>query len=319
MKRFFRVLLQFSLYLGVAVVLLCIVVRTFLHVTFRDAVAKYPIASTLILGDSHTEIALLADSLKSAFNFSAAGESLTKNYTKLRILSEDTPNTHRLIILGVAHHSFCTKDSTPDAAFDYEFWFSLYPFLYGESRRIYQAEVPSRTLTEIKVCHELGFPARNSIPALRSVLQGHFRPAFPGEAKAAIPINWKESIDAHFNGAFPSQSNIDGLRNIRDLCLCKGYTLMLFSAPVPSGYYANIPPLFKQLTDSIIRSLIDNQTVFYLDYARHPLPDSCFYDGDHVNIYGARLLTPLLRDTLSTIIHFPLTRSGGKVLRRSGW
>jgi hypothetical protein len=161
------------------------------------------------------------------------------------------------------------------------------------------------TMREVMLCHEIGFPSRSTVALIKQILQG--TPFFftsPPKKITTIPINWEESILAHYyknetnDLKDPDYSFVVAIRDIRSFCKERGYKLVLFNAPVPQSYYVHIPPTYKQLTDSIANALVDNQTVFYIDYTQHPLPDSCFRDGDHTNFYGANIITPLVRDSL---------------------
>jgi hypothetical protein len=314
MQRLFRRILHFSLFLLLVIVVICIVVRYFLSRVSEETVTGYRGMSTLILGDSHPRAAVLVDSIDGSFNLSLSDERFTYSRIKLRLSSEDSLNNIQLVILGVSYHSF-SRWRTYDADFDYRFLFSFYPLIRKEIEQLYQEEFPSRIITDIKRCYEWGCLSRNTIPELRWIIRKTYEHKAIDKVIAPIPIEWEARIDQQFyeNCSHlplqPFHPDINALRNIQELCRHKGYALVLYNAPISRDYYQNIPPFYKHLTDSIISSVVDNQTTFYIDHSQYPLPDSCFRNCDHVNIYGANIVTPLLRDSLRSLGILPASHA----------
>jgi hypothetical protein len=303
MQRLFCRILHFSLFLAFAVIVICVAVRCFLLRISEGKINAYRSASILILGDSHPAEALLTDSIDGSFGFAFGGESFPSGYTALKLFSEDSLENMRLVILGVSYHSFCRQDTSITPAFHYRMLFSLYPLTQKGIERIHQAGFPYGAIIEVWACYRLGFPSRNSIPELRQLMQKSSTSA----EIAPIPIEWETRIDQQFYEKTshrplpPSHTDIDALRNIQTLCRRKGYSLVLYNAPVPRDYHENIPSFHKHLMDSVINSLVDNRTTFYIDHSQYPLPDNYFRDCDHVNIHGATIVTPLLRDNLRSL------------------
>jgi hypothetical protein len=314
MRDFFRKLVRFSLHLALVVVVICVAVRIFLYNTFHEAVIHSKNASTLILGDSHTQWGLVADSIEGAFNFSHSSEQYAYNYKKLQALLEIYPI--RVIILNVAYHSFIFSPpiiGQTQQDYYYKYCFTLYPFIREVKKQRCWEIFGCSTMLEVMLCHETGLPSRNTVALIKQSLQG--TPLFftsPRMDIASVPIDWESRIKEHFYEQGTSallkvdSSTVTGIRDIQSFCKEKGYTLVLFNAPVSQSYYVHIPSVYKQLTDSIIGALVDNQTTFYLDYTQYPLPDSCFRDGDHTNLYGANIITPLVRDSLRSLGLLPM-------------
>jgi hypothetical protein len=291
-------------------------VRCFiLHVSEKQ-VTRYKSASTLILGDSHPHCAICADNLDGSFNFAFPGEGLVPSYTALELFSGDSLNNIQLVVLGVSYHSFSHQDMFVDTAFDYKFLFSLYPLIRERIKQVHRERFPYRTVIEVTACYELGFLSRNSIPEIAHFLQENITSTAIGSTSIEWrEREWKMRIDKHFyeNSSHtlspPSLASINVLQNIRELCHRKGYFLVLYNAPVSRDYYANIPPFYKCLMDSVVHSLVDNQTTFYIDHSQYPLPDNHFRDCDHVNIHGAKIVTPLLRDSLRSLGILPASHA----------
>jgi hypothetical protein len=311
MRDFFRKLARLSFHLALVVVVICVAVRIFLYNTFHEAVIHSKKASTLILGDSHTQWGLIADSIGGAFNFAFGSERYIYNYKKLQVLSE--VYTVKLVILSLSYHSFTPGDGQKGLDYYYKYCFTLYPFIREMEREAYWNMFDRSTMREVMLCHEIGLPSRHSIAVIKQALQGYLLLITTPPIKyPSPPVGWEDRIQEQFYERDMSSlkeadySFVATIRDIRSFCREKGYRLVLFNAPVSPTYYAHIPPAYKQLTDSAIYTLVDNQTTFYLDYSRYPLPDSCYYDSDHTNFYGANIITPLVRDSLRSMGLLPM-------------
>jgi hypothetical protein len=308
MNRFFHILLRFAGRLAIVVVLICVVVRIYLYYTFHDAVTASQNVSVIVLGDSHPQNALIADSIGRSVNFSLSAERFPRTYKKLEMLSER--DSIRTVVLGVSYHSFTPSDSQNTPDFLYRYGFTFYPFIRGTGFPHYKKLLDDRAMMmDVILCHELGLFSRNSIAPIKGNLMGIPLVNAPQRHVAPSPIDWESRIHRHYHTTAgdsvilktPDTSFVDALCNIHTLCKEKGYKLVLFNTPVPPEYYAHIPPLYRHLADSVVNSLVDNRTTFYLNYTQYPLPDSCYYDGDHTNLYGAKVVTPLLRDSLRSL------------------
>jgi hypothetical protein len=308
MNRFFHILLRFAGRLAIVVVLICVVVRIYLYYTFHDAVTASRNVSVIVLGDSHPQNALIADSIGRSVNFSLGSERFPRTYKKLEILSER--DSIRTVVLGISYHSFTPSDSQNTPDFLYRYGFTFYPFIRETGFPHYKKLLDDRAMMmDVVLCHELGILSRNSIAPIKGILMGIPLVNVPLRHVVPSPIDWESRIHWQYHTTAgdsvilkaPETSFVDALYDIHALCEKKGYKLVLFNAPVSPEYYAHIPLFYKHLTDSVVNSLVDNRTTCYLDYTQYPLPDSCYYDCDHINLYGANVVTPLLRDSLRSL------------------
>jgi hypothetical protein len=315
MKQFFLALGRFALVLLLIYVAACPIYREALRRSFEGFVADFNSHDihVLVIGDSHPMYSISVDDWDEAFNFATGGELLPYNYIRLNMMPEHCPNME-VVILGLSYHSLAY--ATPDLTRAYAFYFSLYPFM--KDSPVSWKHPTYRAWLEAKSNHSFGVVTKHSISDMKSAVLDHLpfnKSVFLINLYkvAPIPIDWESRIrDHYFSPALkpPSPLSMTALHQIRDLCLQKGYKLVLFNAPVPRGYFEHIPPEYIHLTDSVAHALADNQNVYYLNYSQYPLPDSCFYDGDHTNIYGARIITPLLRDSLAALGIIPCARDG---------
>jgi len=313
MRQFFLALGRFGLVLLVVCVAVCLVYQEALRRSFEGFVADFNSRDirVLVIGDSHPQCSISVDDWDEAFSFAVGGEWLPYNYIRLEMVAEHCSDVN-VVILGLSYHSFAyAHDFLPDDT--YRFCFNLYPFI--EDGHIPWGHPAYRTWLEAKLNHDLGIVTKNAIPDIKKAVLDHFPFVdtillTPDERSimAPVPIDWEASNKSHYFSPElkpPSSLSMTALHQIRDFCLQKGYKLILYNAPVPKSYFEHIPPVYKHLTDSVAHAMTDNQNVYYLDYSQYPLPDSCFMDGNHTNIYGARIVTSLLRDSLAAlgIIH----------------
>jgi len=311
MKHLFRSLCRFGLVVLILCIPVCIVYRKALRSSFKEKVFEFNNKQihVLTLGDSHPEWSINDENWDDMFKSAQRAEWLNYDYIKLQLLSERCPDL-QVVILGLSYHSFTHEPASPsDAHFD--ICFHLYPFI--QDANISFDNPLALTLWEAKLNYSCGLVTKHSIPKIRKAIPKVKNVIF-GETLlnstsipqiiAPVPIRWEPRIHEHYYHPAthelkaPSYAAMAELHKIRDFCLQRGYKLVLFNAPVSRGYFAHIPPVYKNLTDSVACALSDNRNVYYINYSRYPLPDSCFRDGDHTNLYGANIITPLLRDSL---------------------
>jgi hypothetical protein len=315
MRQFFLALGRFGLVLLLICVPICLVYREALRRSFEGFVADFNSRDirVLVIGDSHPQCSIRVDGWDEAFNFSTSGEFLPYNYIKLKMVPEHCPNME-VVILGLSYHSFAyAHDFLSDNT--YRSCLNLYPFI--EDGHIPWGHPAYRTWLEAKLNHDFGIVTKNAIPDIKKAVLDHFPFVdtillTPDERiMAPVPIDWELRVKLHYFSPklkVPSSLSMAALHQIRDLCLQNGYKLILYNAPVSRKYFEHIPPEDKHLTDSIAHALADNQNVYYLNYSQYPLPDSCLLDFHHTNIHGARIITPLLRDSLAALGVIPTNK-----------
>jgi hypothetical protein len=305
MRQFGGALGRFTLILLLVCVLACLVYREALRRSFEEYVSNSRNIRVLVLGDSHPVNSINTVGWDGTFNFASGGEWLPYNYIKLEVMSEYHPDLE-VVILGLSYHSFAFSHEEFSHDWAYHFCFCLYPFKKDTS--VSWKHFMGRAWLEVKQNHSFGIITKNAIPDIKNAVLDHrlFIGAStpPQHRVASAHTDWELSIKSHYFSPelkLPSSLSMTELYRIKDLCLQKGYKLILYNTPVPRGYFEHIPPVYNHLTDSIACAMTDNQNVYYLNYSQYPLPDSCFADGDHTNIYGARIITSLLRDSLAAL------------------
>jgi len=94
-----------------------------------------------------------------------------------------------------------------------------------------------------------------------------------------------------------SQTAIQALDSLILLAQKKDSRLVLFVAPVHPQYQQAIPEPFKKQFRKTL-AYCREKGIRILDYSQLSLPDSLFYDYDHLNEKGARIFTQKLTEDL---------------------
>jgi len=81
------------------------------------------------------------------------------------------------------------------------------------------------------------------------------------------------------------------------LCREKGIIMYIVNTPIYSTFYERYSENLVSSYDSTVQSLLNrNENLFYLDL-RNFTQDTClFYDGEHLNVDGAKLFSPFIND-----------------------
>lgn len=253
-----------------------------------------PHTNILIIGDSHTETSVNPDIITDSANVSKSGENYFYSYYKLSHILRLNPQI-KTIVLGFSPHNIMkTYDSYTynDRANQWQKYFPLFdadarekiacfkmhyivPFLqyrYGIPFRIYEDDFSFYG----------GYQERRGSfltqKHLRSKIASHFRDA--GGSYAGV-----------------SRDMVEYLERIIALCEVNRIHLVLFSAPLDPQYRALIP---NEALIDFKKVLLDKTAyrgdVSYLDLSTLDLPGSSFYDCDHVNLDGAKIVSGILAD-----------------------
>lgn len=85
------------------------------------------------------------------------------------------------------------------------------------------------------------------------------------------------------------------INKIASLCAARRIQLVLFNAPVTAGYRSLIPKeAVKDFNKMQVDLQAEYQNLSFLDLSALDLPIKSFYDCDHVNLDGARVVTGII-------------------------
>ena len=239
---------------------------------------------TLVLGDSHAEVAI-DDSMHPRFqNMAASSEGYIYTYAKLKELLKHNPQIKH-IVLGFSYHNlsdyydkYITGENAEQVVEKY------IDVLHGEEvRELFEANKTFLVLPAFKNA----LRASNNSPAYLGgfrVLKGEY--TFDPEAmRRRVKLQYYENKTIRGYSAI----NIKYLIKINAMCKENGVDLTLLSTPLHNQYVKEIPESFRKIYSDLIKQnglqIIDFDDLELEDY--HFLPD-----GDHMNGVGAEVVTP---------------------------
>lgn len=265
----------------------------------------------IVAGDSHTETSINPAYFPGSINISKTAENYFYTYYKLKHLIRLNPHIDTIILSCSPHNltKFQDKSVYQDRFNQWKEYFSLFDTIterelfstkmsyvvsllqyhYGVPFRIYQNDFLIKML--------LGIPCKKSNFA--------FYGGYLLSTKSDLNIEritrrgWRHFNDEGNVYAGLSKLMIDYLDKIVDLCHEHNVKLVLLSTPLSPLYRDQIPPEatqdFRLVLDKLGKSSVN---VKHLDISTLALPNSYYQDGNHVNLYGARIVTSILSKTL---------------------
>jgi len=239
---------------------------------------------TLVLGDSHVEVAIDDSVHPRIQNMAASSEGYIYTYAKLKELLKHNPHIKH-IVLGFSYHNlsdyydkYITGENAGQVVQKY------IDVLHGEEvRELFEANKTLLVLPAFKNA----FRELNNSPAYLGgfrVLKGEH--TFDPEAmrrRVKLQYYENETICGY------SAINIKYLIKINALCKENGVDLTLLSTPLHNQYVKEIPESFRD----IYSDLIKQNGLQIIDFDDLELEDYHFFpDGDHMNAVGAEVVTP---------------------------
>jgi hypothetical protein len=246
-------------------------------------------ARVLILGDSHIERGLDPSFFSSAINVSQEGEPYPLSYWKLKKLLEDyNPDT---VVIGFTHHNISAFN---DFKFSDEKWSSEMlkrAYLIGTLDELNKIGYDKDELFKVVLNELLLMPRRKHI----DYIGGY------SNSKVCKPILPQVPVDRHYfkDGRQLGESEIceDYLEKMLQLIEDRRITPILVGSPVHHSYLKIIPEEFKKAYEK--RKLeIASRGIRVVDYSNLVLPDSLFFDADHLNEAGANYFSPFFVEEL---------------------
>lgn len=287
MRRF---LAKTCLFLSIPGVI-SLILFIFLQSSNSDLLYKY-IAdrqfTSLVMGDSHTVLAIDDTLLNNCKNLSLEGENYVFTYAKLKAILGKKSSV-RNIFLGVGFHNFsayCDTRYDKRTEFLYSRDFSFVPF-YDKMLMINKYR--SVFATAFPYIIRSGFANLYGEEKNYSFLKKSYKGISGRSLDTAIIL---KRVQVQFPGDSQfSDMQIYYLKKIVALCREHSVNICFLTTPVHKSYFENIPFAYKEKYNSVVKS----SNVPVIDFKELNLPDSCFWaDGDHVNGSGAVLTTKLL-------------------------
>jgi hypothetical protein len=300
MTRFLKNIILFS-----GLVLIVTLISFYLTIEINRKLYKKIIfnndINTLVIGDSHTELAINDSLLTNTLNISTPAEGYIFTYRKLQNILKNN-NRIKSIMLGVSYHNFSS-------------YYNKY---------IYEEEPYSLISQHISLLEFDDFPIffkglkiknmvtiyRNSLKNIIKYKSGKY-PYIGGFHVEKIHdielsterilkrINSQYFLDNKLLGI--SYVNISYLDKIVLLCREKQIKIVLLNTPLYKDYYSRIPIEFINAYNKTVK----NYGVTEINFTGLELPSDCFLpDGDHLSYKGAMVTTEYLVDILKNISYY---------------
>ncbi len=110
----------------------------------------------------------------------------------------------------------------------------------------------------------------------------------------------KEAAIRHEDGSFEFEENLVYISNIIDICRSRNINIILFTPPATRYYYKELDNRKLELIVNKCKEIdSQNNNLFYRNYLNDDsFNDSLFRDGDHLNSYGAEVLSLKLNNSI---------------------
>lgn len=299
MKKFLKRLLIFLIFpmLIIAIAVIIILRLNFLNYQLFENFKTNNNVELLIVGDSHSCLAINDSLLPGTLNISQTSESYLFSYYKLQTILKNNPKI-KTVLLSCSYHTFSAYyDDYITGNFSTDI-VSKYFFILPDS--IKWNVITNKHTNIISLSGNLwkyGFNNLKTAPRNYSFLGNY------GNFITNIPVN-ENSITKRVKTQYYnydklvnySEINIQYFFKIVELCKTNNIKLIVINTPMCDSYQNKVPLKFKEKYAAVI--LQAHLETIAFDSLK--LDDSCFQpDGDHVSIKGATLTTDYLRKKLN--------------------
>jgi hypothetical protein len=240
----------------------------------------------LVLGNSHPECAIMDDSILGLKNFSRSAEPLFYTNEKLKWLLKWNPQIRKVFVeLSENQLESRMYDWIWSAESVQRHVTSLFPFLewsyHLEAFKIHHLRYiesfflgMKRTITAIFLEEDKCFFSFLQWGGFKSQKGSHINKS---QDSVDVISKRQESLN-------PDKDNLDAVYFIHDICAKKEIELAFIRCP----YHHSAPKNFE----TAYRVFFANHPDFkLLDFRDFNLPDSCFYDSQHLNDKGASIFS----------------------------
>lgn len=262
----------------------------------------------LIAGDSHTQSAINPDYISHSVNIAESAENYFYTYYKLRHFLDNNPQV-TTVILAFSWHNFSADYQESFMFSDISSTIDLYfPLLDQAGRDVIKSWNSSYLVPWAR--HTLGMPLQVyrerllqrkilGLPLNRENFDffGGYRSS---KTSNVSQENISKKLKRYYNVTSSSGSNsstymTDYFGKILELCAKRHIKVVLFNSPVHKMYRDGVPKssvtYFNALKSKL---LLQYENVEYVDCSDFTLPTDHFYDGDHVNSKGTKVVTEYL-------------------------
>ncbi len=251
-----------------------------------------------LIGDSHIMTDILPDETQGRFNLGNHGEPYYISYLKIQKLLKTCKARPSTVILGMGPQNFSNfnelKLQTPKyAKAIYKDYYPLLleaPSFFSDWKMPYDKRMYYKTIIKTMCL----YPHKNHKAWL-----GHF----DGRPYRLEVADLDKTIKRHYYAESDtlchiSQIAVQALDSIITLCSKENAHLIILAPPLHRRYRKAIPDLFQKQFETMLNTC-RKKGIKVLDYSQLSLPDTLFYDYDHLNTKGAAVFTQILKKDLN--------------------
>lgn len=313
MKRYFVKIIVFGFIALMTFIPICLKIKTSQTEKIKNAVLLPNGSSVLAVGHSHIECSLDPIFFPGLINQAKSSEQPLYSIAKANLFIQHNP-TIKTIILAWSYFGLDTPTKIiQETGYDP---FSIYFPILIDSPLICELYRKDNTAYFFKnyIISKFGFPSKKLINDYfhnknRLQIKLDFEGCFLNEYKAALDKDDLSKKVGNKNKDFPLseiRNYIDpiaqkNLENFFSESQKKGIKVVIFNAPTHKDYNNSFHPRIIETMDNFATELCEKYNMTYIDFHTYPLPDSMFRDYNHINTEGAKIITPLLRDTLQKL------------------
>jgi hypothetical protein len=300
------------------------------------AVRVAPDVQTVIVGDSRPATSLDPSLLRGSTSFARQAEPFFFTCQKLRFLLDRNRGIRR-VILGYSSHSL-SRRYQESYLFD-DFWQENFEQYFGlldtDGKMAIRSLRTGYVVAALKT--DFGVPIRfyQNRAAIKWLLgrpldRSDYSWTGGYESIEVSQLNDRriaEKVRKYFlddKGQYAGVSDLTvrSLRRTLELCRARRVQVCLYEGPTHTRFRAIVPSgavnAYREIATTIRRDFPETEWALFGEY---PLADEAFYDGDHTNRFGARVITterawrlglPLLQLTSPVVDHRRPSSSMGR-------
>jgi len=267
----------------------------FLDLKNSQLITEYKIEqniSTIIIGDSHTQLGINDSLIPNGLNISQSGEAYIFSHSKLKVILQNNPKINK-VILGFSYHNISTYydeyiygNPSKSPLSDY---FFILPF---EHKYLLLKKNWRTIFFNFNKILKIGFE-NTILKSKKYSFIGYYSPSKPDALLDSLSVSKRISFQYYKKTQLQNFSIIQivYLKKIIELCKQKDIELMLISTPLSISYSECVPLKFKLKFDSII-----NETnALLIDVKEIQFENNLFLqDGEHLTDSGANIISNYL-------------------------
>ncbi len=270
--------------------------------------------SILILGSSRSAHSFNPATVHGSVNAASQGECYFYTYYKLKYFLGIKNNFKKVII----SYSPCNIPSNTELKLfdgkDTKNYFNQYfPIIDRDGKRILRKSLQNYIIYQLKYALGVPFGYTEDLKLIYKHFRGNLKLSdfsfFGGHEESSridtSHVYTDNKIPFYFftkDSTFEtSKVNLLYLRKIIQECNDHHLDLFLVSTPVHHSFKVKIPPYFTKEHNRIVTELENSYTnTHFIDLTNTMINDTCWYNADHVNKYGAEVLSKSVFSIINT-------------------